>query len=122
MGRCLSRYSLRRPSMRCHFAQVYVSARPGGTGRAADGLIKREADMPDNENKPDYAPRNYQIPKLDFSDANLDTTPTETKTKTYTVDSGDNLSAIAHQEHGRANRWRESDELNTDVTGNNREL
>ena len=40
---------------------------------------------------------------------------TETKPKTYTVDSGDNLSAIAKQELGDANRWREIYELNKDT-------
>jgi nucleoid-associated protein YgaU len=47
---------------------------------------------------------------------------TETKTKTYTVDSGDNLSAIAKQELGDANRWREIYELNKDVIGDNPDL
>jgi nucleoid-associated protein YgaU len=74
----------------------------------------------DKETKPDYAPRNYEIPKMDFSDANLEKVPT--KTKTYTVDSGDNLSAIAKQELGDANRWREIYELNKDVIGKNPDL
>ena len=80
--------------------------------------------MPENENKPDYAPKNYEMPKMDFSDAKLEKAPTqtETKTKTYTVDSGDNLSAIAQQELGDANRWREIYELNRDVIGNNPDL
>ena len=47
---------------------------------------------------------------------------TETPMKTYTVDSGDNLSAIAKQELGDANRWREIYELNKDVIGNNPDL
>jgi nucleoid-associated protein YgaU len=46
----------------------------------------------------------------------------ETTTKTYTVDSGDNLSAIAKQELGDANRWREIYELNKDVIGDNPDL
>jgi nucleoid-associated protein YgaU len=75
--------------------------------------------MPD-ETKPDYAPKNYEMPKMDFSDANLEKPPT--KTKTYTVDSGDNLSAIAKQELGDANRWREIYELNKDVIGDNPDL
>ncbi len=78
--------------------------------------------MPDNENKPDYAPKNYEMPKMDFSDAKLEKVPTETKTKTYTVDSGDNLSNIAKQELGDANRWREIYELNKDVIGDNPDL
>jgi nucleoid-associated protein YgaU len=77
--------------------------------------------MPD-ETKPDYAPKNYEIPKMDFSDVKLETPPKETKTKTYTVDSGDNLSAIAKQELGDANRWREIYELNKDVIGDNPDL
>ncbi|HEX9268171.1 MAG TPA: LysM peptidoglycan-binding domain-containing protein [Candidatus Limnocylindria bacterium] len=47
---------------------------------------------------------------------------TETKPKTYTVDSGDNLSAIAKQELGDANRWREIYDLNKDVIGDNPDL
>jgi nucleoid-associated protein YgaU len=74
----------------------------------------------DKDTKPDYAPRNYEIPKMDFSDANLEKVPT--KTKTYTVDSGDNLSAIAKQELGDANRWREIYELNKDLIGKNPDL
>jgi nucleoid-associated protein YgaU len=79
--------------------------------------------MPENkETKPDYAPKSYELPKMDFSDAKLEKAPTETKTKTYTVDSGDNLSAIARQELGDANRWREIYELNKEVIGDNPDL
>jgi nucleoid-associated protein YgaU len=74
----------------------------------------------DKDTKPDYAPRNYEIPKMDFSDAKLEKVPT--KTKTYTVDSGDNLSAIAKQELGDANRWREIYELNKELIGKNPDL
>jgi nucleoid-associated protein YgaU len=74
----------------------------------------------DKDTKPDYAPKNYEMPKMDFSDANLEKVPT--KTKTYTVDSGDNLSAIAQQELGDANRWREIYDLNKDVIGKNPDL
>jgi nucleoid-associated protein YgaU len=76
----------------------------------------------DKETKPDYAPKNYEMPKMDFSDAKLEKVPTETKTKTYTVDSGDNLSNIAKQELGDAKRWREIYELNKDVIGDNPDL
>ena len=51
-----------------------------------------------------------------------DQAATETKPKTYTVDSGDNLSAIAKQELGDANRWREIYELNKDLIGDNPDL
>jgi len=47
---------------------------------------------------------------------------TGTGTKTYTVESGDNLSAIAQQELGDANRWREIYELNKDVIGDDPDL
>lgn len=80
--------------------------------------------MPE-ETKPDYAPKNWEMPKMDFSDTDLvlpKSAEAETKTKTYTVDSGDNLSAIAQQELGDANRWREIYELNKDVIGNNPDL
>ncbi|HKC91473.1 MAG TPA: LysM peptidoglycan-binding domain-containing protein [Candidatus Limnocylindria bacterium] len=55
-------------------------------------------------------------------DQNTPETETETKPKTYTVDSGDSLSAIAEQELGDANRWREIYELNKDVIGDNPDL
>jgi nucleoid-associated protein YgaU len=74
----------------------------------------------DKDTKPDYAPKNYEMPKMDFSDANLEKVPT--KPKTYTVDSGDNLSAIAKQELGDANRWREIYDLNKDLIGKNPDL
>jgi nucleoid-associated protein YgaU len=79
--------------------------------------------MPD-EKKPDYAPKSYDMPKMDFSDANLEKPAAEAKAKakTYTVDSGDNLSAIAQQELGDANRWREIYDLNKDVIGKNPDL
>lgn len=80
--------------------------------------------MPE-ETKPDYAPKNWEMPKMDFSDTDLvlpKSAEAETKTKTYTVDSGDNLSAIAQQELGDANRWREIYELNKDVIGKNPDL
>src|SRR5947209_20548051 len=41
---------------------------------------KEAITMPDNENKPDYAPKNYEMPKMDFSDAKLEKAPSETKT------------------------------------------
>jgi len=68
------------------------------------------------EKKPDYAPKSYEMPKMDFSDAKLEK-PAETKAKTYTVDSGDNLSNIAKQELGDANRWREIYDLKTHLAG-----
>ncbi len=78
------------------------------------------------DNKPDYAPKEVKMPKMDFSDSDLQMptyeAKTETKSKTYTVDSGDNLSAIAKQELGDANRWREIYELNKDVIGDNPDL
>lgn len=51
-----------------------------------------------------------------------DQATTETAMKTYTVESGDNLSAIAKQELGDANRWHEIYELNKDLIGNNPDL
>jgi nucleoid-associated protein YgaU len=51
-----------------------------------------------------------------------DQAATGTATRTYMVESGDNLSAIAKQELGDANRWREIYELNKDLIGNNPDL
>jgi 2',3'-cyclic-nucleotide 2'-phosphodiesterase / 3'-nucleotidase len=71
-------------------------------GVLPNGVIKRRLNVANNEKTTE--------------------TGTESTTKTYTVDSGDNLSAIAKQELGDANRWREIYELNKDVIGDNPDL
>ncbi len=45
-----------------------------------------------------------------------------TSTKTYTVKSGDSLSAIAESEMGDANRWPELYEANKDAVGKNPDM
>jgi nucleoid-associated protein YgaU len=45
-----------------------------------------------------------------------------TSTKTYTVKSGDTLSAIAQSEMGDATRWPELYEANKDAVGKNPDL
>ena len=42
--------------------------------------------------------------------------------KSYTIKSGDNLSDIAQEQLGDANRWKEIYELNKDVIGDNPDL
>ena len=80
--------------------------------------------MADKEQeKPDYAPKEYKMPKFDFSDTEVGKkAAAETATKTHTVESGENLSVIAEAELGDANRWREIYELNKDVIGKNPDL
>ncbi len=45
-----------------------------------------------------------------------------TSTKTYTVKSGDSLSAIAESEMGDAKRWPELYEANKDAVGKNPDM
>ena len=47
---------------------------------------------------------------------------TSTSTRTYTVKSGDSLSAIAESEMGDANRWPELYEANKDAVGKNPDM
>jgi nucleoid-associated protein YgaU len=78
------------------------------------------------EQKPDYAPRSYEIPKMDFSDTNLEIpkneAPAAAATKTHTVDKGESLWAIAEHELGDGKRWKEIYEANKDVIGANPDL
>jgi nucleoid-associated protein YgaU len=79
--------------------------------------------MPEND-KPDYAPKEYKMPNLDFSDTEVgkQAQSAQTQQKTHTVDSGESLSAIAEQELGDGNRWREIYEMNKDIIGDNPDL
>ena len=47
---------------------------------------------------------------------------TSTSTRTYTVKSGDSLSAIAESEMGDAKRWPELYEANKDAVGKNPDM
>jgi nucleoid-associated protein YgaU len=76
--------------------------------------------MPENE-KPDFAPKEYKMPKLDFSDTDVGK-QAATKEKTHTVDKGESLWAIAEQELGDGKRWREIYDANKDVIGDNPDL
>ena len=82
--------------------------------------------MPENE-KPDFAPKEYKMPNLDFSDTDTGKqaaaqAQTQTSEKTHTVDSGESLWAIAEQELGDGSRWREIYDANKDVIGDNPDL
>lgn len=48
--------------------------------------------------------------------------PDDKGEKMYTIKSGDNLSDIAQEQLGDANRWKEIYELNKDVIGDNPDL
>jgi nucleoid-associated protein YgaU len=85
---------------------------------------EKEANMAENE-KPDFAPKEYKMPNLDFSDTDIgrqQAAKAATEVKTHVVEKGENLSVIAEQELGSANRWREIYELNIDVIGSNPDL
>jgi nucleoid-associated protein YgaU len=68
---------------------------------------------------PDYAPKEYKV--IPGSEIHA---PDEIKAaeKSYTIKSGDNLSDIAQEQLGDANRWKEIYELNKDVIGDNPDL
>ena len=79
--------------------------------------------MADKEQeKPDYAPKEYKTPNYDFSDTEVGKKAAATATKTHTVESGENLSVIAEQELGSQGRWKEIYELNKDLIGPNPDL
>jgi len=70
------------------------------------------------QEKPDYAPKEYKMPNLDFSDTDVGKNAvSQTATKTHTVESGESLWAIAEAELGSGSRWKEIYELNKDVIG-----
>lgn len=67
--------------------------------------------------------RKKEKPKADFSNvqSGSSTGPSEEaapETRTYTVKSGDSLSAIAKREYGDANAWRVIFEANRDQIDN----
>ena len=79
--------------------------------------------MPDE--KPDYAPKEYRMPNFDSSDTDAgreQAAETAAAEKTHTVDSGESLWAIAEQELGSGNRWREIYDANKDMIGDNPDL
>ena len=83
--------------------------------------------MPDDktQEKPDFAPKEYKTPNFDFSDTEVGkkaAAAAATATRTHPVESGENLSAIAEQELGGQDRWKEIYELNKDVIGKNPDL
>ena len=82
--------------------------------------------MADKEqDKPDFAPKEYKMPNMDFSDTDIgkqQAAKTATEEKTHTVEKGENLSVIAEQELGSQSRWKEIYELNRDVIGKNPDL
>jgi nucleoid-associated protein YgaU len=80
--------------------------------------------MADKEQeKPDFAPKEYKLPNFDFSDTEVGKkAAAEAATKTHTVESGESLWAIAEAELGAGKRWKEIYELNKGVIGDNPDL
>ena len=80
--------------------------------------------MAENE-KPDFAPKEYKLPNLDFSDTDIgrqQAAKAATETKVHIVEKGENLSVIAEQELGTQSRWKEIYELNKELIGKNPDL
>lgn len=88
-------------------------SRSGGTGGSSDfGNVRGSGDT-----KPGSGPTG----KPDFSNvaSNADTAPARSiGNDTYTVQSGDTLSAIAERHYGKAGRWHEIFEANRDQIDN----
>ena len=83
-------------------------SRSGGSGGKADfGNVRSSSDT---------KPGNGPTGKADFSNVvgNADTTPARDGGGSYTVQSGDTLSAIAQRHYGKASRWQEIFEANRD--------
>jgi nucleoid-associated protein YgaU len=83
-------------------------SRSGGTGGSADfGSVRSSSDT---------TPGSGPAGKPDFSNvvANADTAPATGGGDSYTVQSGDTLSAIAQRHYGKASRWREIFDANRD--------
>lgn len=77
-----------------------------------------------DQEKPDFAPKEYKT-NFDFSDTDVGKQAAAAQTaaqKTHTVEGGESLSAIAEQELGAADRWREIYELNRDLIGKDPDL
>ena len=82
-------------------------SRSGGTGGASFGSVRSSSDT-----KPGSGPTG----KPDFSNvvANADSEPARGGGDSYTVQSGDTLSAIAERHYGKASRWHEIFAANRD--------
>ena len=89
-----------------------LSLKPGSGGR-------RQPDFGNVKGSSDTKPGNSPTGKPDFSNVsgNADTRPAD-GSGTYTVQSGDTLSAIAQRHYGKASRWREIFEANRDQLDN----
>ena len=71
---------------------------------------------------PDYAPKEYKVIPGSEIHAPDETKAPEKAERSYTIKSGDNLSDIAQEQLGDANRWNEIYELNKDVIGDNPDM
>jgi nucleoid-associated protein YgaU len=84
--------------------------------------MPNDAGTESDTKTPDYAPKEYKvIPGSEIHAADEIKAP-EKAEKSYTIKSGDNLSDIAQEQLGDANRWKEIYELNKDVIGDNPDL
>lgn len=91
-----------------------LSLQPGSGG-------KRKADFSNVKGSSDTTPGNNPTGRPDFSNVagNADTRPADgSASGSYTVQSGDTLSAIAQRHYGKASRWREIFEANRDQLDN----
>jgi nucleoid-associated protein YgaU len=78
--------------------------------------MPKEADTTADTEDPYKAKEYHVIPGSEIH------APDDKAQKTYTIKSGDNLSDIAQEQLGDANRWKEIYELNKDLIGDNPDL
>src|SRR5690606_37691488 len=89
-----------------------LSLKPSRSGGSSGG----SADFGNVRSSSDTKPGSGPTGKADFSNVvgNADTEPERDGGGSYTVQSGDTLSAIAQRHYGKASRWREIFEANRD--------
>ena len=83
------------------------------------------AEKTDSNEAPDYKPKDYKMPAMDFSDTDVgreQAAKSAAAEHTYTVDKGDSLWKIAEQELGDGKRWKEIYEANKETIGSNPDL
>ena len=84
--------------------------------------MPNDAGTESDTKTPDYAPKEYKVIPGSEIHAPDEIKGADKAEKSYTIKSGDNLSDIAQEQLGDANRWKEIYELNKDVIGDNPDL
>jgi len=94
-----------------------LSLKPSRSGGSSGGNADAgNRDFGNVRSSSDTKPGSGPTGKADFSNVvgNADTAPARDLGGSYTVQSGDTLSAIAQRHYGKASRWQEIFEANRD--------